>query len=79
MEQSEGTAEEFPDNSEPLRSRIAKTPSDEGVFAWTQAYRTLKQSCLLSQHTNGKHLETADKPFPYIISLAEKLGGASGR
>ena len=44
-----------------------------------QAYRTLKQARLLSQHTNGMHSETTDDAFPYIISLAEKLGGANGR
>lgn len=44
-----------------------------------QAYRTLKQACLLSQHTNGMHSETTDDAFLYLISLAEKLGGASER
>lgn len=34
MEQSEGGLQkDSHDSSEPLRSRIAKTPSDEGVFA----------------------------------------------
>lgn len=44
-----------------------------------QAYRALKQACLLSQHTNGMHSEMTGDAFPYIISLAEKLGGATGQ